>query len=212
MLDFLNPEYLINYGGLLILVAIVFAETGLLIGFFLPGDSLLFVAGLMVGTDKLQSPLPLVLGSVCLAAIIGDSVGYAFGKKVGPMLFKREDSIIFKKKHLEMAKDFYDRNGGFALILGRFVPIIRTFVPIFAGVVKLEYRRFLIYNIVGGVLWVNLMILLGYFLGARFPFVKNNLEIIVIGIIIVSTIPVVMTFIRERKRMRAQRKEEKETK
>lgn len=202
MSELLNPEFLINYGGLLILVGIIFAETGLLIGFFLPGDSLLFMAGLMVGSGKLDSPLWLVLTAVCAAAIIGDSVGYAFGKKVGPMLFKRDDSLIFKKKHVEMAKDFYDRKGGFALVLGRFVPIVRTFVPIIAGVVKLGYRQFIVYNIIGAVVWVNSMILAGFFLG-EIEFIKKNIEIIALGIIAVSVIPIVITFIKERKRNRA---------
>lgn len=208
MPEFLSPENILNYGGLALLAAVIFAETGLFFGFFLPGDSLLFVAGLMVGTEKLGSPLYLVLIVVCLAAMIGDSVGYAFGKKVGPMLYKREDSLLFKKQHLEMAKDFYNRNGGFALVLGRFIPIIRTFVPIFAGMVQLEYRRFIVYNIIGGVIWVNSMILAGYYLGT-FEFIKKNLEIIVVGIILVSVIPVVLTFIRERKRLKNENAENK---
>ena len=201
MPEFLKPENIIEYGGLILLAGVIFAETGLFFGFFLPGDSLLFVAGLMVGTKKIDAALWLVLLVVCLAAIIGDSVGYAFGKKVGPLLYKKEDSLLFKKKHLEMAKDFYNRNGGFALVLGRFVPIIRTFVPIFAGMVKLEYRKFIVYNLIGGVVWVNSMIIAGFFLGG-IPFIKKNLEIIVVGIVLVSVIPVVLTFLRERKRSR----------
>lgn len=205
MPEFLNPEYLLNYGGLFLLVAIIFAETGLLAGFFLPGDSLLFVAGLMVGTGKLQSPIWMVLLLVTAAAILGDSTGYAFGRKVGPLLFKREDSFLFKKRNLEMARDFYERKGGFAIILGKFVPIVRTFVPIIAGVVKLEYRKFVVFAIIGAIFWVNSMVIAGYFLGG-IPLIKNNLEIFVVGIILVSVIPVVLTFMKERKRIQEEKK------
>ncbi len=199
----LNPQSIIHYGGLALLLFIIFAETGLFFGFFLPGDSLLFVAGLMCGSPIFDVNIVTLNLTVITAGILGNFVGYYFGKKTGPMLFKRDDSLLFKKKHANAAKDFYERYGGMALILGRFIPIIRTFVPIMAGVVSIDFKKFVIYNVVGSIAWVSSMTLSGYFLGKIFPSLQENLEYIVITIILVSMIPVVLTYLKERRRSKS---------
>lgn len=200
----LNPQSIIHYGGLALLLFIVFAETGLFFGFFLPGDSLLFVAGLMCGTPIFDVNIYLLITSVITAGILGNFVGYYFGKKTGPVLFRRDDTFFFKKKHVKAAEDFYHRYGGTAIVLGRFVPIIRTFVPIMAGVVNLDFKKFVIYNVVGCIAWVVSMILSGYFLGRLFPSLQNNLEYIVITIIVISMIPVVLTYLKEHRRSKSE--------
>ncbi len=200
----LNPQSIIHYGGLALLLFIVFAETGLFFGFFLPGDSLLFVAGLMCGTPIFDVNIYLLVTSVIVAGILGNFVGYYFGKKTGPVLFRRDDSFFFKKKHVKAAEEFYHRYGGTAIVLGRFIPIIRTFVPIMAGVVNLDFKKFILFNVVGCVAWVVSMVLSGYFLGRIFPSLQNNLEYIVITIILLSMIPVVLTYIKEHRRSKAE--------
>lgn len=202
----LNPDSIIRYGGLTLLLFIIFAETGLFFGFFLPGDSLLFVAGLMAGTDIFNVNIITLNLSVITAGIAGNFVGYYFGMKTGPMLFRREDSFFFKKKHVNAAKEFYNRYGGTAIVLGRFLPIIRTFVPIMAGVVNLNFRKFVIFNVVGCIAWVTSMTLSGYFLGKIFPSLHDNLEKIVIVIILVSMIPVAVTYFKEHRRMKTEEK------
>jgi membrane-associated protein len=202
----LNPQSIINYGGLALLLFIIFAETGLFFGFFLPGDSLLFVAGLMCGTPIFDVNIYTLIFSLILAGILGNFVGYYFGKKTGPMLFKRDDSFFFKKKHVNAAKEFYNRYGGTAIVLGRFLPIIRTFVPIMAGVVNLDFKKFVWFNIVGCVAWILSMVLSGYFLGRAFPTLQDNLEYIVIAIILISMIPVAFTYIKEHRRMNSEEK------
>lgn len=202
----LNPQSIINYGGLALLLFIIFAETGLFFGFFLPGDSLLFVAGLMCGTPIFDVNIYLLVTSLIAAGILGNFVGYYFGKKTGPMLFKRDDSFFFKKKHVNAAKEFYNRYGGTAIVLGRFLPIIRTFVPIMAGVVNLDFKKFIWFNIVGCVAWILSMVLSGYFLGRAFPDLQNNLEYIVITIILISMVPVAFTYIKEHRRMKSEDK------
>lgn len=193
-----HPQSIIHYGGLYLLVAVIFAETGIMVGFFLPGDSLLFTAGLLTATGILEHSILTVLFSVTIAAILGDSFGYYIGKKMGNALFKKKESLLFKPEYVTLTKQFYDKHGGKALVLGRFLPIIRTFAPILAGVVNLEYKRFIFYNVIGGVLWVFSLILIGYFLGVWVPGIKNYLEYIIILLIIVTTIPVVRTFLKER--------------
>ena len=200
----LNPQSIIHYGGLALLLFIVFAETGLFFGFFLPGDSLLFIAGLMCGTPIFDVSIFTLVFTLIIAGILGNFVGYYFGKKTGPVLFRREDSFFFKKKHVRTAEAFYHRYGGTAIVLGRFIPIIRTFVPIMAGVVNLDFKKFVLYNIVGSVAWVVSMVLSGYFLGRAFPSLQHNLEYIVSTFIIVSMIPVVLTYIKEHRRSKAE--------
>lgn len=201
-----DPEKIITIGGLALITFIVFAETGLFFGFFLPGDSLLFTAGLLCGTGVFDTSVQTLLFSVTMAGIAGNYVGYYFGKKTGPVLFKRDDSLLFKKKYVFMASDFYNRYGGMALVLGRFMPIIRTFAPILAGVVGVDLKKFTFYNITGSILWVFSMILAGYFLGREFPQIKEYLEYIIVGIIILSIIPVIRTLLKERRRQREMEK------
>ncbi len=195
-----NPESIILYGGLGLLLFVIFAETGLMIGFFLPGDSLVFVSGLLCKTkpDLLGIDIYTLILSMSLAAILGNMTGYLFGKKVGPSLFKKEDSWIFKKKYLEMTHSFYSRHGGKSLILGRFLPIIRTFAPILAGVIQMDYKKFTAYNIIGALLWIGSLSIVGYVLG-EIVWVQNNLGIIVILLIVVTLIPVFNTFRNEQR-------------
>lgn len=200
--ELVNPESIIKYGGFWLLLFVVYAETGLFVGFFLPGDSLLFTAGLLTATGVIDMHIAFVVTGVFLAAIAGNTTGYAFGKRAGKAIFKRKKSFFFKPKHLYAAKDFYDRHGGKAIILGEFLPIIRTFAPIVAGAVKLEYKKFIKYNIIGAVLWSNIMILLGYFLGTSVPEIKDYLIYVIIFLIVITTIPVVRTIIKEKKRNR----------
>jgi membrane-associated protein len=197
----MTPEKVINWGGLTALIAIVFAETGLLVGFFLPGDSLLLTAGLLVSQDIFKVNIFTLNISLILAAIIGDTVGYWFGRKTGHKIFAKEDSRFFKKKYLLKAQEFYERHGGKAIIYARFVPFARTFAPILAGVGNMNYTKFITYNVVGGVVWVVSMTLLGYFFG-QIPVVKNNFEKVVIAVILLSVLPIVIGYFKERKRMR----------
>jgi membrane-associated protein len=184
-----------EFGGLYLVALIIFAETGLFIGFFLPGDSLLFVSGLMIANAKAapttSDPVNLLfwIALISVAGIIGNSVGYWFGRKTGPALFEKRDTFLFKKKHVIQAKEFYERKGGGAIIFARFLPVVRTFAPIIAGVVQMDRKKFFFYNVVGSFAWVASMILAGFFLGG-IPWVKENFEKIVIGIVVVTTAPV----------------------
>ncbi|MET9514950.1 VTT domain-containing protein [Streptomyces sp. NPDC002994] len=195
--SWLEPNYLLEQFGLIGLLVIVFAESGLLIGFFLPGDSLLFTTGLLVTTGALDTPLWLVCTLVVLAAIIGDQVGYLFGRKVGPALFTRPDSRLFKQENVEKAHDFFEKYGPKSLVLARFVPIVRTFTPIIAGVSRMNYRSFITYNIIGGVLWGAGVTLLGASLG-KVDFVHKNIEAILILIVLISVLPIVIEYLRAR--------------
>src|SRR5215210_643242 len=193
---YLDPET-IAAAGYIVILFVVFAETGLAAGFFLPGDSLLFVAGLFAADGKL-SLFALLIG-VFLAAVIGDAVGYFTGSKLGSRLFTRPKSLLFRPSHLQKAQAFYDKYGGKTIIIARFVPIVRTFAPIVAGAAKMPYRTFVVYNVVGGFLWVFSMILAGYFLGRAFPFLREHLEIVVIVIVTLSLLPAVIEIIRARR-------------
>jgi membrane-associated protein len=201
---FLDPEALIRKGGYLILFGIVFAESGLLIGFFLPGDSLLFVAGMAAAGSlgRVELNLWVVLIGVFVAAVAGDQVGYLFGRKVGPSLFNRPDSRLFKHEHVEKAQHFFDRHGPRAIVLARFVPIVRTFCPIVAGVGHMNYGIFVRYNVLGGLLWGIGVTLLGYFLG-NVPIVEDNLEIALLAIVAVSLLPVAIEYLRHRRQAKA---------
>jgi membrane-associated protein len=208
---YLNPET-IAAAGYFVLIFVVFAETGLAAGFFLPGDSLLFVAGLFAADGKFQLigslsheiNLLILLFSVFVAAVVGDAVGYLTGSKLGPRLFKRQKSLLFKPSHLQKANEFYEKYGGKTIIIARFVPIVRTFAPIVAGAAQMPYRTFVVYNIVGGFLWVFTMILGGYFLGRAFPFLREHLEIVVIVIVVLSLIPAIIEIIKSRREKKAQ--------
>lgn len=185
----------VSYLGLFL---IVFAESGLLIGFFLPGDSLLFTAGFLASQGFLN--IWLLVPVVFIAAVTGDSVGYAFGRKVGPKLFKREDSRFFNKNHLRKAELFYEKHGGITIILARFMPIVRTFAPIVAGAGKMHYPTFLLFNLVGGAIWTVSMCVGGYFLGKLIPNVDKYLLPIIVGIVLLSILPSVIHVLRERKK------------
>ncbi len=190
MLSYIEPTFLIETLGTIGVIAIVFAESGLFFGFFLPGDSLLFTAGLFASQGHLPI-VPLVIGCV-IAAIAGDSVGYAFGRRVGPAIFSREDSFFFHKKHIVKAENFYKKYGTKTILLARFVPIVRTFAPILAGVGSMPYRTFLAWNIIGGIVWGAGVTLLGYFLGTAFPQISEYLHWIIIAIIFLSFVPVLV--------------------
>lgn len=197
-------QALILMGGYLVLIAIVFAETGLLVGFFLPGDSLLFMAGFVAGLGYLD--LTMLNIFLSLAAIVGDSTGYWIGNRAGHALYTREDSLFFKKAHLLKAKAFYEKHGGKTIVLARFVPIIRTFAPVVAGIAEMEYKRFLFFNIFGGIGWVFSMTMLGYQLGS-ITWVRNNLEKAVAAVVFLSVLPIIIEYWKGRR----SRQREKET-
>ena len=206
--DWLDPEKIISRGGYLLIFAIVFAESGLLIGFFLPGDSLLFTAG-MFAAGTFEDKLPnvqfniwvLCLG-VFIAAVAGDQVSYLFGRKAGPALFSRPDSRFFKQEHLEKAQGFFEHHGPRAIVLARFVPIVRTFCPIVAGAGQMEYGTFVRFNVVGGFLWGVGVTLLGYFLG-NVPLIADNIEIALLMVVAVSLIPIAIEVIKSRRAKKA---------
>jgi membrane-associated protein len=219
--ELLNPQFYIEHGGLWMIVFIVFAETGLFAGFFLPGDALLFVTGIFSSTDKngpgivasalfethnQWADLAILWVLITLAGIAGNFVGYWFGKKSGPFLYHRKDTFFFKKKYLRQAHDFYEKNGGGAIIIARFVPFVRTFAPIVAGIVEMDRKKFVFYNIVGCMLWVFSMLVSGHFLQRfiekQFDFdLKEHLEVIVLGIVVVTTFPVIWKLFLSKKKM-----------
>lgn len=213
--DLLNPEFYIKMGGFWLILFIIFAETGLFVGFFLPGDSLLFVSGIYAveiiketfgstGSDFLDTTI--LATAVSIAAIIGNEIGYWFGVKAGPALYKREDSFLFKKKYLFQAHDFFEQHGALAVIMARFLPIVRTFTPIVAGIVKMDKGRFLIDNIIGAVLWSFSLIFAGHYLDALFKNqfdidLKAHLEMIILIIVLLTTVPIVMKFFFAKKKV-----------
>lgn len=199
-----DAEWIISHGGLYLVMLIVFAETGLFVGFFLPGDYLLFITGMIIANsmypfDHSWSNLVFWNTGISICAILGNFVGYWFGKKSGKLLFERKDSFLFKKKHLEQARDFYDKKGGSAIIIARFLPIVRTFAPIVAGVVEMDFKKFVHYNVLGALIWVFSLVSLGFVLGEN-QYVKEYLDKIVIGIFIVTTFPVLWKILRFNKK------------
>ena len=180
-----------------LMFAVIFAETGLVVTPFLPGDSLLFIAGTVVASAGLN--IHVLVPLLILAAVLGDSVNYSIGHYIGPRVFQKPDSRWFKQDHLRRTQAFYDKYGGVTIIIGRFVPIVRTFAPFLAGVAGMSYRRFFAFNVVGGILWVASLVYAGYVFG-NIPWVKDNLTFIVIGIVVVSLIPVATTYFKERRR------------
>ena len=194
-----DVEGIIRWGGLLMLVAIVFAETGLMIGFFLPGDSLLVTAGIFAAAGHLD--IVSLLLWVTLAAIVGDQLGYYIGFRTGPRIFRRQDSLLFKRDHLIRARDFYEKHGGKTIILARFIPIIRTFAPVVAGVGQMEYRRFVMFNVVGGFLWVWSMSLLGVFLGNAVPDIDRHIHKVIAVVVFLSILPAIIEYFRSRGRV-----------
>jgi membrane-associated protein len=182
-----------------LLFLVIFAETGLVVFPFLPGDSILFISGTIVATAGLSAHVLVIV--LVAAAILGDTVNYSIGRYIGPKAFHRPDSRWFKQAHLRRTQAFYDKYGGVTIIIGRFVPIIRTFAPFLAGVAGMRYRKFLAFNVVGGVAWISSLVYAGYLFG-NIPWVKTNLSLIVISIVVVSLIPAVSTFVRERRSAR----------
>jgi len=189
---------LVQTGGYIALAIIVFAETGLMIGFFLPGDSLLVTAGLFAAKGDLDIVFLNVLLIIC--AILGDATGYYIGKKLGPALFRKEDSLLFKKKHLIATHEFYEKHGGKTIIIARFVPIIRTFAPVVAGMADMPYRRFAAFNIIGGIGWVFSMTMVGYSLIKIFPEAEKHIHVIIVAVILISFIPGVVELLRAKRR------------
>jgi membrane-associated protein len=193
----INPDWIMAHGGLFLVAFIIFAETGLFIGFFLPGDSLLFITGMIIAGAK-NNPIPfeshplnLVFWIILLtiAGILGNLIGYWFGKKSGPLLFERKETWLFKRKHLESAHSFYEKKGGIAIIVARFLPVVRTFAPIVAGVVHMNYKKFISFNIIGAVLWITSLTTLGFLLGEN-AWIKEQLEWIILGLVLITTLPV----------------------
>lgn len=200
MLALMNVESLLSNGGLLVLGLIVFAESGLLVGFFLPGDSLLFIAGFLASEagGRVLPPLPWVLLVSASMAIIGDQVGYVIGRRVGPALFARPKSRLFDPAHVDKAQAFFDRHGAKTIVLARFVPIVRTFAPVVAGVGRMDYRTFVRFNVIGGLCWGVGLPTLGFFLG-QIDAVKHNIEAAIIGIVLLSVLPVIIEFVKHRR-------------
>ena len=189
-----DVETLVRVGGLTAMTAIVFAETGLMVGFFLPGDSLLVTAGVFAAAGKLN--IWSLNALLMAAAVAGDTAGYWFGRRVGPALFKRPKSLLFNPDHLRRAHDFYEKHGGKTIIIARFMPVIRTFAPIVAGMGEMNYRRFLSFNVFGGVFWVASMTGIGYFLG-RIPGVREHIEVVILIVVFFSILPGIIAFGRE---------------
>ena len=193
-----NPESIIHYGGIYLLLFVVFAETGLFLGFFLPGDSLLFTAGLLCSTGILQLHITLLITLIIIAAVTGNMVGYAFGKKVGVLLFRRKSGFLFRQEHLLAANEFYKKHGKKTIIFSRFLPIVRTFAPIVAGIVKLDYYKFFIYSLAGAFFWVTTLVLTGYFMGKYVPGIQDYLGYIVIFLVVITSIPFVYNSIKKK--------------
>jgi membrane-associated protein len=208
LLSILDPKELLKGGGYVLLFFIVFAESGLLVGFFLPGDSLLFTAGVLATGGALSQKLGVdfnifVVMLGCFAmAVVGDQVGYLIGSKAGPRLFNRPDSRLFKQEHVDKAEEFFERYGSKAIILARFVPVIRTFVPTVAGVSRMDYGRFLRFNLIGGAIWGAGIPALGYFFG-QIDFVEKNLELTLIAVVGISVLPIAFEIWKARKERRA---------
>ncbi len=195
--SWLSPDNLIDTYGLIGILVIIFAECGLLVGFFLPGDSLLFTAGLLVARGDIDQPLWLVCVLICLAAIAGNQVGYLIGRQAGPAIFRRGDSRLFKQKYVDKTYEFFDRYGPRAIVLARFVPIVRTFITVTAGVGRMNYRIYTTYSVIGGVLWGAGVTILGHSLG-NVDFVADHIEVILIAIVLVSVLPIGFEVLRKK--------------
>jgi membrane-associated protein len=201
--DLTDAEWINAHGGLYIVLFIIFAETGLFVGFFLPGDSLLFIAGIIIANsvtpfDNAVANLIYWISLITIAGVLGNMVGYWFGNKSGHLLMKRPDTLLFKKKHIVQAHEFYEKKGNMAIFLARFLPIVRTFAPIVGGMADMDYKKFIKYNILGCVCWVTSMIMAGFFLGKN-VWVKTHLEMIVIGLVVITTGPVLIKMFTGRK-------------
>lgn len=203
MLHFDLTQFIISF-GILGIALIIFAESGLLIGFFLPGDTLLFTAGILAAQDLFNIHLLVVI--LFIAAVVGDNVGYSFGKRVGPRLFKKKDSILFHEEHVMRAEKFYQKHGGKTIVFARFVPIVRTFAPVVAGIGRMSHKKFFVYNLVGGLLWTTSMCYLGYFLGSKIPNIDHYVLPIIGAAVLISLASSLFEIFR-RPKSRAQFKE-----
>jgi len=193
-----DVKWLIQLGGIPMIAGIIYSETGLMVGFFLPGDSLLVTAGIFAAAGYLD--LGLLLAVVTIAGIVGDQTGYWIGKKTGPAIFKREDSLLFKKHHVKRAHEFCEKYGAKTIVLARFVPIVRTFAPVVAGVAQMNYRKFVFYNIAGGILWVFSMVLGGFFLGSAIPEIEKRIHYVIGIVVILSILPAVIEIAKAKKK------------
>jgi membrane-associated protein len=200
-----DVQHLVQAGGYVGLTAIIFAETGLLIGFFLPGDSLLVTAGLLSAQPKFGLNVYVLGAILTVAAIVGNTLGYVIGRYSGPRLFTKDDSLLFKKKHLFRAHAFYEKHGGKTLVIARFMPIVRTFVPVVAGLAGMPFRAYTAYNVLGAIVWIWSMLFIGYFLGRYIPGIEAHIEKVIIGVIFLSLLPGLISWRRERAKAAAQR-------
>ena len=207
LLDFFHQlkdtRLLVQAGGYVGLTAIIFSETGLLVGFFLPGDSLLVTAGLLATQSQFGLNMWVLGVLLTVAAIAGNSLGYAIGRYTGPRLFTRDDSLLFKKKHLYHAQALYEKHGGKTLVIARFMPIVRTFVPVVAGLAAMKFRLYTAYNVLGAVLWIWSMLFIGYFLGSYIPGIENHITKVIVAVIFLSLLPAIISWQRERARASA---------
>lgn len=192
-----DPETIIRTGGVLLIALIVFAESGLLVGFFLPGDTLLFGAGLAASQGELS--LPILIAAIIFAAVIGDNVGYSIGRRTGHRIFKKKDGILFRHEYLEKAEEFYEKHGGKTIILARFTPIVRTFAPVVAGASKMPRQRFFAFNVIGGIIWGAGMPLLGYFVGHRIPGLHKYIDLVIVGVVVLSLLLALIHLLKEAK-------------
>lgn len=197
-----NPESIIHYGGIFLLLTVIFMENGVFFGFFLPGDSLLFTAGLLTSTKVLDHSLQLVLFSIGIAAFLGYTFGYYFGWQSGKAIFSRKDSMFFKHKHLDMAQGYYEKYGGKTLIMGRFLPIIRTFAPIVAGVIRMDFKKFMVFNFIGAVLWPCTIVTIGFYVGENIPNAEQYLGYVILALIAITSVPIGIELYKKRKRDR----------
>lgn len=199
-IDWLDPERLLDQFGDYALwgaAFIIFAECGLLIGFFLPGDSLLFTVGLLLAQDKISYPLWLCCVVLFLASMAGNALGYGIGASAGPRMFTKQEGRLFKRSHVERTSKFFDRYGNRAIVLARFVPVVRTFITVIAGIGSMRFRRFMLYSAVGGLLWAVGVTVLGFYLGSV-PFVRDNVEVMILAFVLVAVVPVAVEYLRER--------------
>jgi membrane-associated protein len=196
-MNILDPKTIVQSGGILLVSAIVFAESGLLVGFFLPGDSLLFTAGFFAAQGDM--PIILLLAAIVFSAVLGDNVGYTIGRRLGPKLFKKKDSLFFRRSNLEKADVFYKKHGGKTVTLARFMPVVRTFAPVIAGATNMDRKRFMLYNILGGTTWGLSVTLVGYYLGNKIPHVERYLAPMVIGAMLITFLPAIYHLFADRK-------------
>ncbi|MFB5946592.1 DedA family protein [Albibacterium profundi] len=208
LLEFFNnlsdPDWIVAHGGLYLLLFIIFAETGILVGFFLPGDPILFIAGVIIANMSMGAAHPEMtllywIALITTAAILGNFVGYWSGRFFGHRLLKMKDTWFFKKEYIHKAQAFYDKRGGGAIIIARFLPIVRTFAPIVAGIVEMDFKKFALYNIIGGIIWVGSLVTLGYMLGEN-PWVQRNFEYVIMGIVLAATAPVIIKLFTGKKK------------